>query len=149
MSTLLEAFAQLTSRQQEFEMVLLIRGGGNELDLVAYDDYDVAKAIALCGLPVVTGLGHTADQSLCDIVSYKALETPTAATRFLVDQVQALYDHLRLMRDRLYACALELSLVVDGTCCHSARNSSTRRSHWYMTAQQSPPSMESAFRDIP
>ena len=89
-------------------MVLLIRGGGNELDLVAYDDYDVAKAVALCGLPVVTGLGHTADQSICDIVSYKALETPTAATRFLVDQVQALYDYLRLMRDRLYACALDL-----------------------------------------
>ena len=104
--TLLDAFAQLTSREQEFDVVLLIRGGGSELDLVAYDDYEVAKAVALCGLPVVTGLGHTADQSMCDMVSYTSLETPTAAARFLVDQIQALHDHLRIMRDRLRTCAL-------------------------------------------
>jgi exodeoxyribonuclease VII large subunit len=105
--TLLDAFAQLASCNEEFDVVLLIRGGGNELDLVAYDDYEVAKAVALCGLPVVTGLGHTADQSMCDMVSYKALETPTAAARFLVDQIQALHDRLRMMRDRLRGCAVD------------------------------------------
>jgi len=105
--TLLHAFAQLMSRQQEFDAVLLIRGGGSELDLVAYDDYDLAKAVALCGLPVVTGLGHTADHSMCDLVSAKSLETPTAAARFLVDQVQALQDHLHLMRDRLRGYAMD------------------------------------------
>ena len=104
--TLLEAFAQLRVRHREFDVVLLIRGGGSELDLVAYDDYEVAKAVALCGVPVVTGLGHTADQSMCDLVSAQSLETPTAAARFLVDQVQALQDHLRLMRDRLSMCAV-------------------------------------------
>jgi exodeoxyribonuclease VII large subunit len=105
--TLLDAFAQLASGTPEFDVVLLIRGGGNELDLVAYDDYEVAKAVARCGLPVVTGLGHTADQSMCDMVSYKALETPTAAARFLVDQIQALHDQLRVLRERVRACALD------------------------------------------
>lgn len=105
--TLLDAFAQLTSREKDFDVVLLIRGGGNELDLLAYDDYAVAKAVALCGLPVVTGLGHTADQSMCDMVSYKSLETPTAAARFLVDQIQALHDELRVMRERLRTSAVD------------------------------------------
>jgi exodeoxyribonuclease VII large subunit len=105
--TLLEAFSQLSASQQAVDVVLLIRGGGNELDLVAYDDYELAKAVALCGLPVITGLGHTADQSMCDLVSYKSLETPTAAARFLVDQIQALHDQLRAMRDRVRACGLD------------------------------------------
>jgi exodeoxyribonuclease VII large subunit len=87
--------------------VLLIRGGGNELDLLAYDDYDVATAVARCLLLVVSGLGHTADQSICDVVSYKSLETPTAAARFLVDQIQILQDQLHRRQDRMRASALE------------------------------------------
>jgi exodeoxyribonuclease VII large subunit len=121
--TLLDAFAQLTSREQEFDVVLLIRGGGNELDLVAYDDYEVAKAVALCGLPVVSGLGHTADQSMCDMVSYKSLETPTAAARFLVDRIQGLHDKLRVMRQGPRAYALDHVSVSDGNCYRSAHNS--------------------------
>lgn len=105
--TLLDAFAQLSRRQHEFDVVLLIRGGGSELDLLAYDEYEVVKAVALAPVPVVTGLGHTADQSLSDVVSYRSLETPTAAARFLVDQIQGLYDRLRATRDRLRASALE------------------------------------------
>lgn len=101
--TLVEAFAQLARGQPRFDVVLLIRGGGNELDLLAYDDYAVAQAVACCRLPVVTGLGHTADHSVCDIVSAHALETPTAAARFLVDRVQTIQDQLRLTRDRVRA----------------------------------------------
>jgi exodeoxyribonuclease VII large subunit len=103
--TLVEAFAQLSTRRAEFDVVLLIRGGGSELDLLAFDEYAVAHAVACCGLPVVTGLGHTADHSLCDVVSAKALATPTAAARFLVDGVQALHEELRLTRERVRAAA--------------------------------------------
>jgi exodeoxyribonuclease VII large subunit len=105
--TLVDAFAQLATRREDFDVVLLIRGGGSELDLLAYDDYAVAQAVACCGLPVVTGLGHTADHSICDVVSAHALETPTAAARFLVDRVQGLVEQLGLTRDRLRAAALD------------------------------------------
>jgi exodeoxyribonuclease VII large subunit len=105
--SILDAFADVARRRADFDVVLLIRGGGSELDLLAYDDYAVAEAVACCGLPVVTGLGHTADHSVCDVVSAQALETPTAAARFLVDRVQALYDALRLSAERLRAAALD------------------------------------------
>ncbi len=105
--SILEAFKEVARRRADFDVVLLIRGGGSELDLLAYDDYAVAEAVACCVLPVVTGLGHTADHSVCDVVSAKALETPTAAARFLVDRAQALYDALRLSADRVRAAALE------------------------------------------
>lgn len=106
--TILEAFRQVTHRQTEFDAVLLIRGGGNELDLVAFDDYTVARAVATCPLPVVTGLGHTADHSVCDVVSAMALETPTAAARFLVDRVINMAEQLRLTRERIRNAALQI-----------------------------------------
>lgn len=105
--TLVHAFADIAKRRADFDVVLLIRGGGSELDLLAYDEYAVAQAVACCPLPVVTGLGHTADHSVCDVVSAKALETPTAAARFLVDTVQGIQDELRRSRDRVRAGALE------------------------------------------
>jgi exonuclease VII large subunit len=55
----------------------------------------------------VTGLGHTADHSVCDVVSAKVLETPTATARFLVDGVQRIYEELRLTRERVCAVALD------------------------------------------
>ncbi|MBA2252173.1 MAG: hypothetical protein H0W13_05640, partial [Nitrospirales bacterium] len=135
--TLLDAFAQLIPREQEFDVVLLIRGGGSELDLVAYDDYEVAKAVALSGLPVITGLGHTADQSMCDMVSYKSLETPTAAARFLVDQIQVLMiscvsGETGFARARWIMC-----LDADGTCCRSAPDSDGSPCQWSMTGNVS------------
>jgi exodeoxyribonuclease VII large subunit len=105
--TLVQAFSEVGRRQADYDVVLLIRGGGSELDLLAYDEYAVAHAVACCPLPVVTGLGHTADHSVCDAVSAKALETPTAAARFLVDTVQGIQDRLRLSRDRVRAGALD------------------------------------------
>jgi exodeoxyribonuclease VII large subunit len=105
--TVLDAFAQLDTHHHQFDVVLLIRGGGSEIDLLAYDEFEVAKAVALSPIPVITGLGHTADQSIADAVSYRSLETPTAAAQFLVDQIQTLQDQLREMRDRLRASAIE------------------------------------------
>ena len=105
--TLVQAFSEVLKRQADYDVVLLIRGGGSELDLLAFDEYAVAQAVACCPLPVVTGLGHTADHSVCDVVSANALETPTAAARFLVDRVQGLHDELRRNRDRVRAAALD------------------------------------------
>ena len=62
--SLVQAFSGLVRNRTDFDVVLLIRGGGSELDLLAYDDYAVARAVAFCELPVVTGFGHTADHSL-------------------------------------------------------------------------------------
>ncbi len=105
--TLVQAFSEVVKRKAEYDVVLLIRGGGSELDLLAFDEYAVAHAVACCPLPVLTGLGHTADHSVCDVVSAKALETPTAAARFLVDRVQSIHEQLRLSRDRVRAAALD------------------------------------------
>jgi exodeoxyribonuclease VII large subunit len=68
------------------DVVVLVRGGGSKADLVAFDSEPVARAIALCPVPVWTGIGHTGDQSVADIVAARAFVTPTECGQELVQR---------------------------------------------------------------
>jgi len=61
------------------DVVLLVRGGGARTDLAAFDTDAVARAVALCPVPVFTGVGHEIDTTAVDIVAHTAYKTPTAA----------------------------------------------------------------------
>lgn len=101
--TILHAFNEIATRAQDFDVVLLIRGGGNELDLLAYDLYSVAHAVACCPLPVITGLGHQIDQSVCDLVAYHTVVTPTAAAQLLVTRVTEILSTIATLTQRIRA----------------------------------------------
>jgi len=66
------------------DLVVLVRGGGSKADLVAFDSEPVARAIALCPVPVWTGIGHTGDKSVADIVAGRCFVTPTECGAELV-----------------------------------------------------------------
>nr|WP_232417821.1 exodeoxyribonuclease VII large subunit [Methyloversatilis thermotolerans] len=91
------------------ELVLLVRGGGSVEDLAAFNDEAVARAIAACAVPVVTGIGHETDFSIADFVADLRAPTPTAAAEMisaghveLRAKLAALHEHLqRRMRERL------------------------------------------------
>ncbi len=67
-----------------YDLIVIIRGGGSKMDLAAFDEYDTAKIIALSDIPVLTGIGHERDDSLCDLVSQIRVKTPTAAADHIV-----------------------------------------------------------------
>jgi len=68
------------------DLVVLVRGGGSKADMVAFDSEPLARAIALCPVPVWTGIGHTGDQSVADIVAGRAFVTPTECGQELVQR---------------------------------------------------------------
>ena len=70
-----------------FDILVLIRGGGSRVDLDCFDSYDLSSHIAQFPIPVVTGIGHERDKSICDQVAHTNLKTPTAVSEFIVDQV--------------------------------------------------------------
>lgn len=79
------AFKEIGKQKASFDLVVLIRGGGSSLDLQIFDEYETASAICLCPLPVLTGIGHERDESVCDMVAHSSFKTPTAVAHNLID----------------------------------------------------------------
>lgn len=73
---------------EDFDVVLILRGGGSKLDLACFDDYDLAAVIAQYPLPVLTAIGHDQDHHVCDMVAHAYLKTPTA----LADEILSIYE---------------------------------------------------------
>lgn len=96
-----KAFESINSRAQEFDAAVLIRGGGSNLDLVCFDDYLIAKSIALCNLPVISGVGHERDNHICDDVASVRVKTPTGAADFLIQRFADASETIMSFAERL------------------------------------------------
>ena len=70
-----------------FDVVVIIRGGGATSDLVAFDNYNLALHCAQFPLPIISGIGHQRDESVVDLVAHTRVKTPTAAAEFLVARI--------------------------------------------------------------
>ena len=79
------ALAGVRERRTQFDVVVIIRGGGSRADLVAFDEYGLAATVGAFPLPVLTGIGHERDEALVDLTAHRALKTPTAVAVFLVE----------------------------------------------------------------
>ena len=77
----------INDRQDEFDCVVIIRGGGATADLSCFDTLLLAENIANFPLPIITGIGHERDESVIDLVSFLKVKTPTAAAAFLIDRL--------------------------------------------------------------
>lgn len=86
-TSILEAFDRILHRVHEFDVVVIIRGGGATSDLSGFDTYLLAAACAQFPLPVITGIGHERDDTVLDAVSHTRVKTPTAVAEFLIARV--------------------------------------------------------------
>lgn len=84
-SQVLDALDKISHAAHHYDCVVIIRGGGSRLDLAAFDSYAIGRAIAMCRLPVFTGIGHEIDQSVADAVAHTSLKTPTAVADHILE----------------------------------------------------------------
>ncbi len=82
--SIIAALNTIATQEEEFDAVIIIRGGGATTDLSCFDDYALCNHCAQFPLPVITGIGHTRDVSVLDMVAFQALKTPTAVAQFFV-----------------------------------------------------------------
>ena len=99
--------AEVVARAQDFgiEAIVLARGGGSREDLAVFDSEALARDLAACPLPLVTGLGHEDDTTIADLVADYRAATPTAAVVALLPDrhhlLQALQQQRLLLRQTL------------------------------------------------
>lgn len=96
------------AQNYDVDAVVMIRGGGSKTDLNVFNDYDIAKAICLCPIPFVTGIGHETDDVVCAHVSRLDCITPTAAAKHFYIQVSSFLSDLRGSFDAIIQQALML-----------------------------------------
>lgn len=75
---------QIYQYEELFDAVVIIRGGGAQIDLACFDHYDLAFNVAQFPLPVITGIGHDKDDTVIDLVAHTRMKTPTAVAEFLI-----------------------------------------------------------------
>ncbi len=84
-----------------FDVVVICRGGGSDTDFSAFDDYELARGVALFSTPVLTGIGHDRNTSITDLMA-RQLRTPTEAATFILDINLSFETELQLLKDRFY-----------------------------------------------
>ena len=72
--------------KHHFDVVAIIRGGGGEIGLSCYNNYELAKTIATFPLPVLTGIGHSTNITVSELVAYKNAITPTELADYLIQK---------------------------------------------------------------
>jgi exodeoxyribonuclease VII large subunit len=89
------------SSHPEIDVVVLARGGGSFEDLLPFSDEAVVRAVAACGVPIVSAVGHEQDTPLCDLAADGRVATPTAAGALVVPSLVELEAALSATRRRL------------------------------------------------
>ena len=92
--SILQALGRIFQREEEFDVVAIIRGGGSSVDLSCFDNFDLAYTVAQFPLPVVTGIGHEKDDTIVDFVAHTKLKTPTATAEFLITGALAFFQKI-------------------------------------------------------
>lgn len=99
-------------RAEDFDVIVITRGGGGASDLSCFDNYAIARAIALFPIPVISGIGHERDKTVIDETAHTTIKTPTAAAAFIVERVKRFEDTIDSNGQRLLKSAEKL--------CHDA-----------------------------
>ena len=88
------------------DCIVIIRGGGSRLDLSAFDQYPLCKAVANSKLPVLSGIGHEVDETVVDLVTHTALKTPTAVAEYILNHNAAFELQVTQTGERIAQWAL-------------------------------------------
>ncbi len=99
--SIIQALNAIAEQEEEWDIVVIIRGGGATTDLSCFDDYNLANHCAQFPLPIIAGIGHTRDVSVVDMVVHTSVKTPTAAAEWLIERIDLQYEYLEQLSTRL------------------------------------------------
>ena len=117
--SIIQALNHINAVCEDFDCVVIIRGGGATSDMSGFDTLALAENVANFPLPIITGIGHDRDESILDMVSHMRVKTPTAAAALLIDHLKHVLDAInncqnsitRSVQQKLSTLQVQLSTV--------------------------------------
>lgn len=86
---------------EDYDCVVIIRGGGATSDMSGFDSLMLAENVANFPLPVITGIGHDRDECILDMVAHTRVKTPTAAAAFLIAHLQQVAERIAAAEQKI------------------------------------------------
>ena len=100
-SSVIDALNRIFDAHEEYDCVVIIRGGGATSDMSGFDTLDLAENVANFPLPIITGIGHDRDECILDMISFHRVKTPTAAADFLLSHLDNTSRTIDDLADRM------------------------------------------------
>lgn len=99
--SVISALNRIAAQLDEWDVVVIIRGGGSTSDLSGFDTLELAENVAQFPLPIITGIGHERDDTIIDLIAHTRVKTPTAAAEFLIHHQEEELDEVEDLAARL------------------------------------------------
>jgi exodeoxyribonuclease VII large subunit len=106
--SILGQLERIRSVKQHFDAVSIIRGGGGDVGLACYNHYEIAKAIALFPLPVITGIGHSTNETVSEMVAFKNAITPSELADYLIQKFHNFSVPLKNSQETIFGKSIKL-----------------------------------------
>jgi len=110
-ASVIAAINNIFEEIKNFDLIVMVRGGGSQADLSWFDNYNIAYIITQLPLPFLTGIGHEKDLSVADIVAYKSFKTPTAVADFIIKQSLNAEEYILELREAIINKSREMVKV--------------------------------------
>lgn len=106
--SIISALKKIKRVKDYFDIVIIVRGGGAEVGMTCYNNYDLCKAIAEFPLPVLTGIGHSTNLNVAEMVSFRNEITPTKLAEFLLQTFREFEQETKRLNREMMAHSLQL-----------------------------------------
>ena len=106
--SIISALKKIKRVKDHFDIVIIVRGGGAEVGMTCYNNYQLCKAIAEFPLPVLTGIGHSTNLNVAEMVSFRNEITPTKLAEFLLQTFREFEQETKRLNREMIAHSLQL-----------------------------------------
>ena len=101
---IMEQLRLIEEHKEQFDVVVIVRGGGSDIDFKSFNDYELAKAVALFPTPILTGIGHDRNTSITDLMA-RQHKTPTEVATFIIDNNCGFEDEVKRLQERVLSAS--------------------------------------------
>ena len=104
---ILKQLKLIEASDRKFDIVVIVRGGGSDIDFKSFNDYELAKAVAMFPIPILTGIGHDRNTSIVDLMC-RQHKTPTEVGTFIIDNNMNFEAEVEVLKERFFQRVDEL-----------------------------------------